>query len=98
MSSRNVIARRRATPVRSSRTAAVAPATPGDAGIVGRTAVAAAARLTIATGSPVSNKLQRKASVLSDVDSARTAGVVASKKSVSGLHPQAAGSGFYTFR
>ncbi len=98
MSSRNVIARRRATPARSSRITAAAPVTPGGAGIVGRTAVAAAPRLTIATGSPVSNKLQRKASVLSDVGSARPASVVASKKSNSGMHPHAAGYGFYTFR
>jgi hypothetical protein len=46
----------------------------------------------------VSNKLQRKASVLSDVGSARPASVVASKKSNSGMHPHAAGYGFYTFR
>ncbi|MCH6471439.1 hypothetical protein [Sinomonas terrae] len=98
MSSRNVIARRWAMPARNSRTTAAAPAMPDDAGIVGRTAVAAAPRLTVATGSPVSNKLQRKASVLSDVGSARFSSVVASKKSISGMHSHAAGCGFCTFR
>ncbi|WP_415856137.1 hypothetical protein [Sinomonas sp. G460-2] len=96
MSSRNVIARHRAAPVRSIPVRDAVQAASGNADSASRQAgvFVAGMHLTVMSGSPaVIEDAQRKAAILSDAFRAPCA--VASKKANS---PHLASSAFYTLR